>query len=114
VLVNKVLQDSEIRNRETININDPEEIPTTYSLLQNYPNPFNPTTTIQYAIPKDEFVKLVVYDVTGKIVKELVNGHKVAGRYSVEFNASSYSSGTYYYTLEAGEYKSMQKMMLVK
>jgi hypothetical protein len=91
-----------------------EDIPTTYSLSQNYPNPFNPTTTIQYSIPKDEFVKLVVYDVTGKAVKELVSGHKTAGGYSVEFNASSYSSGTYYYKIEAGEYKSIQKMMLVK
>ena len=82
--------------------------------LSNYPNPFNPKTTIQYSIPKDEFVKLTVYDITGKIVKELMNGYKTAGKYSVEFNASSYSSGTYYYRLEAGEYKSIQKMMLVK
>ena len=99
---------------ETININDPEELPTTYSLSQNYPNPFNPSTTIQYSIPKDEFVKLTVYDITGRIVKELVNGYKSAGKYSVEFNASSYSSGTYYYKLEAGEYKNIQKMMLIK
>jgi hypothetical protein len=97
-----------------VNINEPEEIPTTYSLSQNYPNPFNPTTTIQYAIPKDEFVKLTVYDITGKVVKELVNGHKAAGKYSVEFNASSYSSGIYYYKLEAGQYKRKKKMMLVK
>jgi hypothetical protein len=75
---------------------------------------FNPSTTIQYAIPKDEFVKLTVYDITGKVVKELVGDYKTAGKYSVEFNASSYSSGTYYYKLEAGEYKNIQKMMLVK
>jgi hypothetical protein len=99
---------------QTTSVNEPEEIPTTYSLSQNYPNPFNPTTTIQHSIPKDEFVKLTVYDITGKVVKELVNVHKVAGRYSVEFNASSYSSGIYYYKLEAGEYKNIQKMMLVK
>jgi uncharacterized GH25 family protein len=97
-----------------LDVNEPEEIPTDYSLSQNYPNPFNPTTTIQYSIPKDEFVKLTVYDVTGKVVKELVNGHKVAGKYTVEFNANNYSSGTYYYKIEAGEYKNIQKMMLVK
>jgi hypothetical protein len=97
-----------------VDINEPKDIPITYSLSQNYPNPFNPTTTIQYSIPKDEFVKLTVYDVTGKVVKELVSGHKTAGKYSVEFNASSYSSGTYYYKIEAGEYKDIQKMMLVK
>ena len=95
-------------------INKPKEIPSDYSLSQNYPNPFNPTTTIQYSIPKDEHVKLIIYDITGKVVKELVNGHKVAGIYNVIFNASGYASGTYYYKLEAGEYKSVQKMMLVK
>jgi photosystem II stability/assembly factor-like uncharacterized protein len=99
---------------QTISVNEPEEIPTTYSLMQNYPNPFNPTTIIQYSIPKDEFVKLTVYDITGKVVKELVSGHKVAGKYSVEFNASSYSSGIYYYRLEAGEYKNIKKMVLIK
>jgi hypothetical protein len=55
-----------------------------------------------------------VYDVTGRVVKELVNGYKTAVKYSVEFNASSYASGTYYYKIEAGEYKNIQKMMLVK
>jgi photosystem II stability/assembly factor-like uncharacterized protein len=99
---------------QVMSTDEPEEIPTTYSLMQNYPNPFNPTTTIQYGIPKDEFVKLTVYDITGKVIKELVNGRKTAGKYSVEFNASSYSSGTYYYKLEAGEYSNIQKMILVK
>jgi hypothetical protein len=98
----------------TMDVDEIEDLPTEYSLLQNYPNPFNPTTTIQYTIPKDEYVKLVVYDVTGKVVKELVNGHKSAGRYNVEFNASGYASGIYYYRIDAGTYKSVQKMMLVK
>jgi hypothetical protein len=110
---NKTL-DFTIGSVDVIDVNEPEEIPTTYSLSQNYPNPFNPTTTIQYSIPKDEFVKLTVYDITGKVVKAVVSDYKSAGKYSVEFNASSYSSGTYYYKLEAGEYKNIQKMMLVK
>ena len=101
-------------NGTVVAINEPKDIPTTYSLLQNYPNPFNPTTTIEYSIPKDEFVKLTVYDVMGRVVKELVNGYKNAGKYNIEFNAATYSSGTYYYKLEAGKYKSIQKMMLVK
>ena len=87
--------------------------PIETKMFVNYPNPFNPTT-IYYAIQKDEFVKLTVYDITGRVVKELVNGHKNAGKHSVEFNASNYASGTYYYKLKAGEYKSIQKMMLVK
>ena len=95
-------------------VEKPTELPTEYSISQNYPNPFNPTTTIQFAIPKDEYVKLVVYDVTGKVVTELVNGYKSAGRYNVEFNASGYASGIYYYRIEAGAYKSVQKMMLIK
>jgi tetratricopeptide (TPR) repeat protein len=82
--------------------------------LNNYPNPFNPTTTVQFSIPKDEFVTLTVYDVTGRVVKELVNGYKTTGTHNVEFNASSYSSGTYYYKIEAGDYKNIQKMMLIK
>jgi tetratricopeptide (TPR) repeat protein len=97
-----------------VSVEEPAEVPTEYSLSQNYPNPFNPTTTIQYSIPKDEYVKLAVYDVTGKVVKELVNGHKSAGRYNVEFNASGYASGIYYYRIEAGAYKNTQKMVLMK
>jgi len=99
---------------QEISVEEFEEIPAAYSLEQNYPNPFNPMTTIQYTIPKDEYVKLTVYDITGKVVKELVNGYKSAGRYNVEFNASGYASGTYYYKLEAGEYNSIQKMLLMK
>ena len=82
--------------------------------LSNYPNPFNPSTVIRYSIPKDLHVKLVVYDVTGKEVKTLVNETKSAGSYSVEFNAGKYASGVYYYKLEAGEYKNIQKMVVVK
>jgi hypothetical protein len=99
---------------QVVSVEEPKKIPTTYSLSQNYPNPFNPTTIIQYSIPKDEFVKLTVYDITAKVIKELVSGHKTAGSYSVEFNATDYASGTYYYKLEAGEYKNIQKMMLIK
>jgi len=102
------------RGLGTISVDEPSELPTEYNLLPNYPNPFNPTTTIQYTIPKDKYVKLVVYDITGRIVKELVNGHKAAGKYNLEFNASGYTSGVYYYKIEAGSYKSVQKMMLIK
>jgi len=96
---------------QVISKEDPNE---EYGLSQNYPNPFNPRTTIEYKIPKDEFVKLTVYDITGRVVKELVNGYKAAGMYNVEFDASSHASGTYFYKLEAEDYKSIQKMMVVK
>jgi hypothetical protein len=85
-----------------------------YSLENNYPNPFNSTTNIQYEIGQDEFVKINVFDITGKFVKELVIGYRTAGRYNVEFNAGNIASGVYYYRIEAGDYKSTQKMMFVK
>jgi hypothetical protein len=101
-------------DNEIISVKTPEEIPTTYSLSQNYPNPFNPTTTIKYKIPTDGLVKLTVFDITGKFIQELVNGYKVAGTYYVGFDASRHASGTYFYKIEAGDYKSIQKMMVVK
>ncbi len=82
--------------------------------LSNYPNPFNPSTTIRYSIPQDLHVKLKVYDITGKEVAVLVNEMKQAGEYNVEFSAGKYASGVYYYKLEAGSYKNIQKMVLVK
>jgi subtilisin-like proprotein convertase family protein len=90
------------------------EIPFTYRLSQNYPNPFNPTTTIKYGLPKYGNTKLSVYDITGKLVKVLVNEFKDSGTYEVTFDASSYSSGVYFYTLESGNYKETKKMLLVK
>jgi photosystem II stability/assembly factor-like uncharacterized protein len=98
----------------TVSVEELEEMPTTYSLSRNYPNPFNPTTTIQYSIPKDEFVKLVVYDITGRVVKELVSGHKVAGKYSVEFNATGLASGIYFYKLNTSGTPLINKMLLMK
>jgi len=108
ILVNKVLQ-----NNGTVNINEPEKTPTT-SLSQNYPNPFNPTTTIQYGIPKDEFVKLTVYDVTGREVATLVDSYQNQGSYDVTFNANSLASGIYFYKLNAGGKQFINKMLLMK
>jgi hypothetical protein len=88
--------------------------PMWYSIEQNSPNPFNSTTIIEYQIEKDEFVKINVYDITGRFVKELVNCYRTAGIYKVEFNASNIASGVYYYRLEADDYKHIQKMMLIK
>lgn len=88
--------------------------PVKYSLEQNYPNPFNPATTINYSVEKNGFVKLTVYDVTGKEVQTLVNGSMNAGSYSINFDASKLNSGMYFYKLESGEFKEVRKMMLVK
>jgi len=88
--------------------------PKTFSLDQNYPNPFNPSTTIAFSVPSDSKVSLQVYDILGKVVKTLVNGQKAAGSYTVSFDASSLSSGVYFYKLTAGENSLMKKMNLIK
>jgi hypothetical protein len=89
-------------------------VPTVYSLEQNYPNPFNPVTTISFSIPKAGNVKITVYDVIGREVAVPVNEFKSAGSYSVAFNATDLSSGVYFYRMEAGNFKDVKKMSLVK
>jgi hypothetical protein len=92
-------------------------LPTEYNLSQNYPNPFNPVTKINYELPKDGRVKLVIYDILGREIKTLVNELKQAGRYTVEFNGNNYASGVYFYRIqvEGGKsYTSVKKMVLVK
>lgn len=89
-------------------------VPNKFELHQNEPNPFNPVTQINYDIAKNSHVKLVVYDMLGKEVKTLVNEYQVAGRYMESFNGVNLPSGVYLYKLEAGDFVSVKKMMLVK
>jgi len=91
-----------------------EMIPTNFLLLQNYPNPFNPITTISFQIPVASNLKLKVYDLIGRNVASIYEGTKPAGIYSLTFDASRLPSGIYYYCLEAGAYRQIRKMMLVK
>ena len=90
------------------------EIPTKFSLSQNYPNPFNPTTKIKFEIPKNAFVKLVVYDSAGKEVEILTDELVQAGEYEAEFNAANYPSGVYYYKFSTGDFTATKKMILLK
>jgi len=85
-----------------------------FSLSQNYPNPFNPVTKINFALPKQGFVTLKIYDVLGREVRTLVNEIKSAGNFSVDFNASEFSSGVYFYRLESNEFSDIKRMLLVK
>ncbi len=78
-----------------------ENVPVNYELKQNYPNPFNPVTKINFSVPKSAFVKISVYDVLGRQVSVLVNKQLTSGVYSTEWNASSFPSGVYFYTLNA-------------
>ena len=93
-----------------INIGTPEK----FELSQNYPNPFNPETKISFNLPSDSKVSLKVFDMTGREVSELVNDFKPAGYYSVNFSASSLSSGVYYYTISAGSFVNTKKMLVIK
>jgi len=90
------------------------DIITDYKLTQNYPNPFNPTTTLKYQLPASSKVTLKVYDVLGNEVATLLNEEKEAGTYEVMFEASNYSSGVYFYRLQAGSFVETKKMVLMK
>jgi 5'-nucleotidase / UDP-sugar diphosphatase len=89
-------------------------IPRKFILQQNYPNPFNPSTTIQYTLSQQEKVKLVVYDILGKEIRTLVNESQSPGTYNVVFNAGSFASGVYFYSITAGTFHQIKKMMLLK
>ena len=92
---------------------EPGKISSFY-LAQNYPNPFNPSTMIKYSIPEDGFVKLAVYNMLGEEVAAIVNTTQKAGRYEVNFNASKLSSGVYVYRIEAANFTTSKKLMLLK
>ncbi|MBI1804139.1 MAG: S8 family serine peptidase [Ignavibacteria bacterium] len=99
-------------------LGDPKRIkpnkPTTFLLEQNYPNPFNPTTRFSYALPVDAQVSLRIFNVLGQEVSKVVDDFQTEGYKTVEFDASSLSSGLYFYRLQAGKFTDTKKMMLVK
>ncbi len=91
-----------------------DRVPAGFSLGQNYPNPFNPSTRIGYRLPAATHVTLTVYDMLGRVAAVLVNGMRQAGAHEAVFNAHRFASGTYMYRLEAGDYRAVKKMTLVK
>jgi photosystem II stability/assembly factor-like uncharacterized protein len=91
-----------------------ENIPHQFELFNNYPNPFNPVTKIIYKIPETGKIKLSIFDILGNEIAVLVNEEKGAGEYQVEWNASGFSSGVYFYRLTAGEFSSAKKLLLMK
>jgi len=94
-----------INNQETI---------TKFNLSQNYPNPFNPSTTIKFEVPKSSFVKITVFDISGKEIETLINEKLQAGTYQTEWNGSNYSSGVYFYKMITPDYSETKKMTLIK
>jgi predicted GH43/DUF377 family glycosyl hydrolase len=89
-------------------------VPGEYLLHQNYPNPFNPSTTIEFTIPKSEFVELKVYNILGKEVSILVSNKLHQGNHTYTFDGKNLASGIYYYQLVAGDYTEVKKMILLR
>ncbi len=90
-----------------------------YELAQNYPNPFNPTTTIEFALPKDSKVTIEIFNIIGQKVATLFNGNQTIGYHNVEWNATSFGSGVYFYMINAStpdgdKFRSVKKLMLLK
>jgi Secretion system C-terminal sorting domain len=90
------------------------EIPEGFTVEQNYPNPFNPSTTILYEIPKNEFVKIKVFDITGRELLTLVNELQHPGSYKVTFDGQNFASGIYFYKIEAGDFTETRRMVLIR
>jgi len=89
-------------------------IPTEYVLFQNYPNPFNPSTTIQFSIPEESFVKLEVFNALGEKVSTLVSETLSGGKYEYEWSAANLPGGIYYYRLIANGFEETKKLVLLK
>ena len=96
--------------------NGDELVPYEFYLNQNYPNPFNPETTIEYGIPTDQHVELVIYNILGQKVTVLVDEKQSAGRYKVSFNETRFglASGVYFYLVKAGKFAKAHKLLLLK
>ena len=98
----------------TVSEDNGNDYPAKYYLAQNYPNPFNPITKIKYSISQPSFVVLKVYDILGNEIETLVNEEQPSGFYEVEFDAASISSGVYFYQLQAGDFISTKRLVLLK
>ena len=105
--------------RAALGVDEGLSIPEQFSLHQNYPNPFNPVTTLRYDLPENGHVNIIIYDMLGRQVKTLINQTQDAGFKSVIWDATNdygkpVSAGIYLYQIQAGEYISTKKMVLLK
>ncbi len=105
----------DIMNATVTNLsNNYANIPTKLLLNQNYPNPFNPSTSIEFTLPKSEFMTLKVFNILGKEVATLVSNKLNQGNHTYQFDGKNLASGIYYYQIIAGEYTEVKKMVLMK
>jgi L-ascorbate metabolism protein UlaG (beta-lactamase superfamily) len=99
---------------QAVNVKGTNNKPDGFRLNQNYPNPFNPITTIEFSIPEHNFVTLKVFDMLGNDICSLVKEEKIPGRYHVNFDGDTFSSGIYFYKLYAGSFTETKKFILMK
>jgi hypothetical protein len=94
--------------------------PVDFKLEQNFPNPFNPSTTIRYALPFESSVKIIVYNLLGQVVRQVISEVQKAGYHEVNFNAGNLASGIYFYSVVANsttnrqDFTGVKKMLLLK
>ena len=93
---------------------NPEIIPEDINLSQNFPNPFNASTMIEFSLNRAENINLKVYDILGRKIATLISGQMSAGVHRINFDASRFSSGYYFYKLQIGDYSETKRMMLLK
>lgn len=98
----------------TVSNEHDEQFVTEFRLNQNYPNPFNPSTSISFALEKSSKIDLSIYNAMGQQVAVLVNETKSSGPHTVQWNASGFASGVYYYRITNGEQVFTRKMTLIK
>jgi hypothetical protein len=103
---------------EQVSIID-ETCPVSYYLYNAYPNPFNPTTTLHYEFPKELLISFNIFDLMGHNIKSLINNKQPAGHHSIKWNATNnlgepVSAGMYIYMIQAGEFRQVKKMVLLK
>jgi photosystem II stability/assembly factor-like uncharacterized protein len=91
-----------------------KSFPSSFALEQNFPNPFNPSTTIQFSVPKKNFISLKILSVTGELIEELLHQTMDDGTYSIQWNAHKFPSGVYFYKLTSGEFSATKKLLLIK
>lgn len=100
---------------EPTSVDQDDQLPTTFTLEQNYPNPFNPTTQIQFSIPENAQVRVLVHNVQGQLLSVVADRNFATGRHVVSFDGISLSSGIYMYSLEVnGRIVDSNKMMMIK
>ncbi len=97
-----------------LDVNEDVVLPVEFKLEQNYPNPFNPSTIIKFGIPERSNVQITIYDLLGSEVTTLLNQELDKGWYNLTFNANGFSSGFYIYRMQAGNYISTRKMLMIK